>query len=290
MRKVPSLHSPSIISKEIFGSRLPFFYGWIVVAIAFVTMGIGVNARTSFSLLFPPILDEFGWSRGTVAATFSVGFIVSTVLTPFIGAMMDKVGPRVVLPLGALLASIGLIFSTFSYEPWHFFITLGALVVGGSVFMSYFGHTLFLPNWFDRRRGLAMGLAFAGAGVGAIIIFPWMQHAIETSGWRYACIIIAIVMMLVLVPINILFQRHHPRDLGLEVDGGKIADEYVGKVRQKNIERRIVNRDWVETEWTVVKAMHTSNFWWLVIAFATALYAWYAVQVHQTRYLLDIGI
>jgi MFS family permease len=290
MRKVPSLRSPSKTSKEIFGSDFPFFYGWIVVVVAFVTMGIGVNARTSFSLLFPPILDEFGWSRGTVAATFSVGFIVSTVLTPFIGAMMDKVGPRVVLPLGGLLASMGLIFSTFAYEPWHFFITLGALVVGGSVFMSYFGHTLFLPNWFDRRRGLAMGLAFAGAGVGAIIIFPWMQHAIETSGWRYACIIIAIVMMLVLVPINILFQRHHPRDLGLEVDGGKIADEYVGKVRQKNIERRIVNRDWVETEWTVVKAMHTSNFWWLVIAFATALYAWYAVQVHQTRYLLDIGI
>ena len=162
MRKVPSLRSPSKTSKEIIGSDFPFFYGWIVIAVAFVTMGIGVNARTSFSLLFPPILDEFGWSRGTVAATFSVGFIVSTVLTPFIGAMMDKVGPRVVLPLGGLLASMGLIFSTFAYEPGHFFITLGALVVGGSVFMSYFGHTLFIPNWFDRRRGLAMGLAFAG--------------------------------------------------------------------------------------------------------------------------------
>ena len=57
------------------------------------------------------------------------------------------------------------------------------------------GHTLFLPNWFDHRRGLAMGLAFSGAGVGAILIFPWMQHAIETNGWRYSCIIIASIII-----------------------------------------------------------------------------------------------
>ena len=76
-----------VLEKDKLGSSLPFFYGWVVIAIAFVTMGIGVNARTSFSLLFPPILDEFGWSRATVAATFSKGFIVSTILTPFIGAI-----------------------------------------------------------------------------------------------------------------------------------------------------------------------------------------------------------
>ena len=50
--------------------RLPFFYGWAVMGVAFVTMGIGVNARTSFSLLFPPILDEFGWDRGVTAGAF----------------------------------------------------------------------------------------------------------------------------------------------------------------------------------------------------------------------------
>ena len=71
---------------------LPFFYGWVVVAVAFVTMGIGVNTRTAFSLLFPPILDEFGWSRATLAATFSIGFIVSTLATPAIGAMMVRWG------------------------------------------------------------------------------------------------------------------------------------------------------------------------------------------------------
>ncbi len=52
--------------------RLPFFYGWIIVAVTFVTMGIGVKARTSFSLFFPPIIDEFGWDRGVTAGAFSL--------------------------------------------------------------------------------------------------------------------------------------------------------------------------------------------------------------------------
>ena len=290
MRKIQSPVTPSIASKELFGSNFPFFYGWIVVAIAFVTMGIAVNARTSFSILFPEILDEFGWSRGTISATFSIGFIVSTMLTPFIGAMMDKAGPRLVVPLGGLLTSIGLVGATYSTEPWHFFITLGVLVVGGSVFMSYFGHTLFIPNWFDRRRGLAMGLAFAGAGVGAILLFPWMQYAIQINGWRYACIVVALIILAVVLPINICFQRNRPRDMGLEVDGGKITDIVVARIRQQNLESRIVDKVWMKTEWTVRRAIRTSRFWWLVISFALALYAWYAVQVHQTRYLIDVGI
>jgi len=63
-----------------FARRLPFFYGWVVVAVVFVTMGVGVNARTAFSLLFPPILQEFGWDRAITAGAFSFGFMVSAFL------------------------------------------------------------------------------------------------------------------------------------------------------------------------------------------------------------------
>jgi hypothetical protein len=69
---------------------LPFFYGWIIVAAGFVTMAIGVNARTAFSLLFPPILDEFGWDRGVTAGAFSFGFLVSAFLSPLVGRLMDR--------------------------------------------------------------------------------------------------------------------------------------------------------------------------------------------------------
>src|ERR1700744_5898043 len=78
-------------------ARLPFFYGWVIIAVAFVTMSIAVTARTAFSLLVAPLISEFGWDRGLVAGAFSFGFLVSAILSPFIGKLMDARGPRVVI-------------------------------------------------------------------------------------------------------------------------------------------------------------------------------------------------
>src|SRR5580692_4206945 len=102
-------------------ARLPFFYGWVIVAVVFITMGVGVNARTAFSLLFPPILDEFGWDRGVTAGAFSLGFIVSAALSPSLGKLMDKRGPLVVNELGVVLIAAGLLLATLVHDPWQLY-------------------------------------------------------------------------------------------------------------------------------------------------------------------------
>ena len=99
---MPSLPSTSATAPPSRLARLPFFYGWVVVAVAFVTMAVGVNTRTAFSLLFPPILAEFGWDRGQTAAAFSVGFVAAICYAPLIGMLMDRFGPRLVIPFGTL--------------------------------------------------------------------------------------------------------------------------------------------------------------------------------------------
>src|SRR3954451_6287319 len=91
--------------------RLPFFYGWVLVAVGFVTMAIGVNARTAFSLLFPAMLDEFGWSRGVTGGAFSVGFLISGLITPVVGRMVDRRGPRIVIEAGAVAMAAGLLLT-----------------------------------------------------------------------------------------------------------------------------------------------------------------------------------
>jgi MFS family permease len=141
--------------------RLPFFYGWVVVAVVFVTMAVGVNARTAFSLLFPPMLSEFGWERGVTAGAFSFGFMVSAFLSPVLGRLMDRHGPRLVNLLGVGTLAAGLLLATLATQPWHVYATLGVLVGAGSVCLGYSGQGLFLPLWFARRRGLAMSIAFA---------------------------------------------------------------------------------------------------------------------------------
>ena len=149
--------------------RLPFYYGWVVAGVAFVTMAIGVNARTAFSLLYPAILDEFGWDRGATAGIFAFGFIASMFITPFVGILMERFGPNRIIPIGALTVALGLGVTPWISSLWQLYISLGVLTVGGSVFVSYIGHTTFLPNWFVRRRGLVVGLTFSGVGVGGVV-------------------------------------------------------------------------------------------------------------------------
>ncbi len=267
-------------------ARLPFFYGWVVVAVAFVTMAIGVNSRTAFSLLFPPILDEFGWDRATIAGAFSIGFLASALYTPFIGMAMDRFGPRLVIPFGVLLVAGGLVLATGASRPWQFDLSLGVLVVGGSVFVSYIGHSVFLPHWFVRRRGLATGIAFSGVGIGSILLLPWLQSLIGAAGWRSACLAMAGLLLAVLLPLNLWLQRRRPEDLGLAADGDPGgATARAGQASALNV----VDHAWDATDWTLARALRTIRFWWLFLAFFCGLFAWYAVQVHQTEYLLEAG-
>ncbi|MGH7312697.1 MAG: MFS transporter, partial [Candidatus Rokuibacteriota bacterium] len=263
--------------------RVPFFYGWIIVAVAFVTMGVGVNARTAFSLLFPPILDEFGWERGVTAGAFSFGFLVSAILSPSLGRLMDRRGPRVVMEMGVCLMTAGLLLAPLVREPWHLYATLGVLVGGGSVCFSYTGQALFLPNWFVRRRGLAMSLAFSGVGVGSIILLPWLGALIGRAGWRTACWTLALLVLGLLAPLNLLLRRR-PEDLGLEPDGDTIASSATARSPSN-----VVDAAWVAVDWTLGRALRTARFWWIAVGYLSGLFCWYAVQVHQTQYLVEIG-
>lgn len=265
-------------------TRLPFYYGWVIVGIAFVTLAIGVTARTAFSLLMPPLIDEFRWDRGLLAGAFSFGFLVSAVLSPIVGRAMDGRGPRIVILSGVALMSTGLFLAPLIERPWHFYATLGVLVGGGANMMTYTAHSQFLPNWFVRRRAFAISIAFAGAGVGAIGLLPWLQSIILAEGWRAACTAIGLLVLLIVAPLC-FFVWKRPEDLGLQPDGAAAPSASHATLRAANI----VDPAWAATEWTLALAARTWRFWWIALAYFCGLVAWYAVQVHQTKYLMEIG-
>jgi len=265
-------------------ARLPIFYGWLIVAAAFVTMAVGVNARTSFSLLFPPILAEYAWDRGVVAGVFSFGFLSSAVASPFVGRMIDRQGPRLVIQIGVVTLALGLSLATLASAPWQFYLTLGTLVGIGGNFLGYGVQSVILPNWFARLRGLAIGIAFSGVGIGSIVLLPWMQVMIARDGWRHASLALAIIAVGLLCPLNLVLRKR-PQDIGLNPDGDSAP---AGAVASKA--DNIVDATWAATEWTLARAARTARFWWISLGYFGLLYAWYAVQVHQTKYLTEIGI
>ena len=274
--------SPTPRVAPLGGVRLPFFYGWLLVAAAFVTMAVGVNARTAFSLLFPAILDEFGWERGMTAGVFSFGFLVSAMVTPCIGWAMDLRGPRLVIELGVAAMGAGLLLAALVSQPWQLYLSLGALVGGGGNCLAYTGQSLYLTNWFVRRRGLALSIAFSGVGIGSITVLPWVASLIADAGWRTACLRLGILVLVLLAPLNLLLRRR-PEDLGLEADGTASSTAVVARTAN------VVDHAWAAIDWTLWQALRTARFWWLAGGYFCGLFTWYAVQVHQTKYLIEVG-
>ena len=163
------------------------------------------------------------------------------------------------------------------------YLTIGVLVGAGSICLGYSGQSLFLPNWFNRRRGLAIGLAFAGVGIGSMTLLPWVQHMIEQTGWRTACTAMGIVVLVVLAPINLLLHKR-PEESG--------CSRTAMRRRRQHPQAGI---EFVDPVWAcdrldaAARAIRTARFWWISLGYFSGLYTWYAVQVHQTKYLLDIG-
>jgi MFS family permease len=264
--------------------RLPFYYGWIVIAVAFLTLGMGSSVRAAFSLLFPSIIAEFGWERGLTASVFSVGFILSAATFPLIGMAIDRYGPQRVLAIFAVIVAVGFVMTTLATTPMEFYWSLGLLVVGASSTIAYNGHFVFLPSWFERRRGLAIGIACTGAGVLAMTLFPQLQVLIDLGGWRQACLVIAFILVAVIAPANWLLQKRRPEDLGLRPDGAPSDGTVAARSNS-----RIVDPAWAATDWTLSRALKTPRFWCFALGFHCALIAWYGVLIHQTKYLLDLG-
>src|SRR5438105_6836364 len=194
---------------------------------------------------------EFGWDRGVTAGAFSFGFVVSGIMSPLIGRLMDRFGPRAVMELGVVLMGGGMLLAPLTTQPWHLYLTIGVLGGAGSVCLGYSGQSLFVPNWFIRRRGLALGLAFAGVGVGSVTLLPWVQHMIEQTGWRTACTAMGILVFVVLAPINLLLRKR-PEDIGLLADG----DAGPSSTSAKPVSN-IVDPVWAATDWTLSLAVPT---------------------------------
>src|SRR5207245_8443741 len=100
----------------------------------------------------------------------------------------------------------GLLLAPLTTQPWHLYLTIGVMVGAGSVCLGYSGFSLFLPNWFIRRRGLAIGIAFAGVGIGSVTLLPWVQHMIEQTGWRNACTANGLLSLIVMPQVTL--SRH----------------------------------------------------------------------------------
>ncbi len=129
-----------------------------------------------------------------------------------------------------------------------------------------------------------MSLVFSGVGVGSIVLLPWLQTLIVRAGWRAACVGMGILVLVLLSPLNLPLRRR-PQDLGLAPDGDELSVSGAAHTRKSNV----VDPAWTARDWTLRHAVRTGRFWWIAAGYFCGMIAWYSVQVHQTKYLVEIG-
>ena len=260
------------------------YYGWILVALGLVSMSFWFGVRSSFSVFYVALLEEFHWSRGEAAGVQSMAMFTYTLVAPVVGGLIDRLGPRRVIVPGIVLLIAGLVLCSSMKSLFQFYLFYGVLVAAGSTCIAIVAYSAILAHWFERKRGLASGIAVSGMGLGTFLLVPLSQSLISSYGWRPTFVILGGLVMLIALPSNLLFLKHKPGELGLRADGltQSPADENIGPQAAASMNP--------QKQRTLKQVLCTRSFWALAAFPFLSLMGVYIVIVHNVRFMVDKGI
>lgn len=277
------------LAEERPGKRPVVYYGWVLAGVAFLTMLVLYGNRVSFSLFYPVIFEEFQWSQGSTAFIMSINIVVYGLTGIVAGALVDRFGPRLVMPLGVILVVIGLAAASQASQLWHFYLLFGVLAAVGTCIAGFAPHLVMLSNWFVRRRATVFGILAAGSNL-AWLIAPVVERFISTTGWRGAYLFLAALLVGVVLPLVLIFPRRRPQDMGLLPDGD-LEPASGGEATRRPESTLVVDAEWVSTRWNLGRAMKTFRFWALFFTYVSIWgLGWYLVTSHQFTFITrDLG-
>ena len=259
IKQLQAPHKPGQKSKFMQG--FPFFYGWVIFAAAtFGQIMLTPGLTFAVSQFIDPLIRDLNITRTLVSTLYTAATILGSLSLPIVGRLVDRHGPRLMGTLISLLFGLGIIYMGFVNGPVTLFIGFFALRMLGQCSLGLVC-TNVINLWWVRRRGSILGLSGVIFGVGGFGVFPNMiQSLIAYRDWRFAYILMGVIVTLVLVPVVAVFFRNRPEDYGLRPDG--IADVPAG-------ENTIQVTPPLEENWTLSAAMRTPIFW--IISFGTAI-------------------
>lgn len=264
------------------------FYGWIIVIIGFITLSIAFGVWYSYSVFILAVIKEFSWSRAEASSIFSVFLLSHSIMNPLTGLLQDHFGPRFVIPLGTGVLGISMILTGMANTLWHYTITYGIFAGAGISLLGFSSHAAFLPRWFERKRGLAVGLTMSGIGFGMLFLVPLIAKSISVSGWRTTYFYMAGVVVFLTGPLNIVFARRSPESMGLKPYGAR--DIGSSPYQKSSMAIEIIDAAWVKKTWTFKTALATKRFWLLAFAFFFMAFGYQGTLLHCVSAMVDKGL
>lgn len=195
------------------------FYGWWIVAATFIVLFAGLcSGFYTVSVFLEPLQEAFGCTKTQVSLGFTIAALLVGLLSPVAGIAVAKFGIKKVQLTGALITGVSLLLMSTMQHLWQYyaifiFLALGLVSVGvvpAQTIISY---------WFDKKRGLAMGIIMTGIGLGGMVMVFVASQAVAAFGWRWAYRILGLIVFGVVVPVVVLIIKDHPQEMGLMQDG-----------------------------------------------------------------------
>lgn len=262
------------------------YYGWFIVFVVALTQAVSIGIlHYSYGLMIVPLSEEFNASRSSMMLGMTAMMGISAVLSPLLGAQLDKRSLRSMMLIGALFMGAGLICLSFVQAVWQF-IAIFAVFFSFSVFSlgSPAGSTL-VTRWFNRYRGRALGLAALGMSAGGLVLPIITQILIESFGWRMAFSMLGMLLLLFTFPVLLFSIRNSPADKGLLIDGD------VGEIKNVEVAAAVIPAATVNnTDFSAQILLRQPLFWQIGITMGLTLSVFSSLSTTFALFVIDEGL
>lgn len=194
------------------------FYSWLIAVASFGSTFISLGLVYSFGVLIIPLQNEFNAGRGIITMIGSLALGVALMFSFFSGLFADRYGYHLTLGLGSSLMIIGLVSSSFVTNYQIMFLTFG-IINGAGMSLSITPAIGAVGQWFNKRRGIAIGLAVAGSGMGNFVLPPLVNAVIQNSGWRNSMRVLAALVVFDIFAAIVIKKRISTVSKKFSVDG-----------------------------------------------------------------------
>ena len=261
------------------------YYGWFVVGASFLMLLLSVGIQSSFGNFLKPMSVEFGWDRATASLPAAVGILMNGLFQPFVGRIVDRIGPRRVITLSMLLLAVSTAALAATSGIWYLTGVYGVFFALGISGAGAIPNTTMVARWFIQQRGRAMGLVNAGGSVGQLLLIPLSMAIFLQTDWRTTYLVLGGILLVFGVPVAALALRNDPGDMGLRPDG----DTAPTSTEQGRAMPPVPQQAPLEpSRWQ--GALSSTPMWLLIGGFFVCGYTVALVSTHFVAFATDRGI
>ncbi|MDP9368962.1 MAG: MFS transporter [Chloroflexota bacterium] len=191
-------------------SRLPVFYGWVLVGTVATLLMATAGARFLYGVVLKPVSEQFGWDRTSLTGAVLINMIALSICQPFTGLLADRLGPKRVLIGGTALIGAMLVPLSYASQLWQIYLLYGLIGAIGFAATSPVNATTLVNRWFLHRRGTALSIATSGTALGQLVVVPVATWTLTLTDWETTYRVLAVILLLVMVPLGIFLLRDSP--------------------------------------------------------------------------------